>query len=52
MFTGIVAAVGRIEAVKPLGADDAAGVRLTIDAGTLDLTDVALGDSIACRRAR
>jgi riboflavin synthase len=51
MFTGIVAAVGRIEAVKPLGADDAAGVRLTIDAGTLDLTDVALGDSIAIQGA-
>ncbi len=51
MFTGIVAAVGRIEAVKPLGADDAAGVRLTIDAGALDLTDVALGDSIAIQGA-
>jgi riboflavin synthase len=43
--------VGRIEAVKPLGADDAAGVRLTVDAGTLDLTDVALGDSIAIQGA-
>jgi riboflavin synthase len=32
-------------------ADDAAGVRLTIDAGTLDLTDVALGDSIAIQGA-
>jgi riboflavin synthase len=51
MFTGIVAAVGRIEAVKPLGADEAAGVRLTIDASTLDLTDVALGDSIAIQGA-
>ena len=51
MFTGIVAAVGRIEAVKPLGADDAAGVRLTVDAGALDLTDVALGDSIAIQGA-
>lgn len=51
MFTGIVAAVGRIEAVIPLGADDAAGVRLTIDAGALDLTDVALGDSIAIQGA-
>jgi riboflavin synthase len=51
MFTGIVAAVGRIDAVKPLGADDAAGVRLTVDAGTLDLTDVALGDSIAIQGA-
>ena len=51
MFTGIVAAVGRIEAVKPLGTDEAAGVRLTIDAGTLDLGDVALGDSIAIQGA-
>ena len=51
MFTGIVAAVGRIESVKPLGADDTAGVRLTVDAGALDLTDVALGDSIAIQGA-
>lgn len=51
MFTGIVAAVGSIEAVKPLGADDAAGVRLTVDAGALDLADVALGDSIAIQGA-
>ena len=51
MFTGIVAAVGRIEAVKPLGTDADAGVRLTIDAGTLDLGDVALGDSIAIQGA-
>jgi len=51
MFTGIVAAVGRIDAVKPLGADDDAGVRLTVDAGTLDLNDVALGDSIAIQGA-
>lgn len=51
MFTGIVAAVGRITAVKPLGAEPDAGVRLTIDAGTLDLADVALGDSIAIQGA-
>ncbi|WP_206951513.1 riboflavin synthase [Trinickia acidisoli] len=51
MFTGIVAAVGRIEAVKPLGTNDAAGVRLTIGAGALDLGDVALGDSIAIQGA-
>ena len=41
MFTGIVAAVGRIEAVKALGTSDAAGVRLTVDAGALDLGDIA-----------
>lgn len=51
MFTGIVAAVGRIETVKPLGADEAAGVRLTVEAGALDLADVALGDSIAIQGA-
>lgn len=51
MFTGIVAAVGRIETVKPLGTEEAAGVRLTIEAGALDLADVALGDSIAIQGA-
>ncbi|MBL8380362.1 MAG: riboflavin synthase [Burkholderiales bacterium] len=50
MFTGIVAAVGRILEVKPLG-DAAAGVRLLVDAGTLGLTDVAIGDSIAIEGA-
>jgi len=49
MFTGIISAVGRIERVDPLGAD--AGVRLTIDAGVLDLSDVAPGDSIAIQGA-
>lgn len=49
MFTGIVAAVGRIERVDPLGED--AGVRLTIDAGGLDLSDVVPGDSIAIQGA-
>ncbi len=49
MFTGIVAAVGRIESVEALGAD--AGVRLTVDAGGLDLSDVAIGDSIAIQGA-
>lgn len=53
MFTGIVAAVGRIETVTPLGADNAdnAGVRLHVAAGGLDLTDVAIGDSIAIQGA-
>jgi riboflavin synthase len=44
MFSGIVAAVGRITEVTPRSG----GVRLAIDAGGLDLADVALGDSIAC----
>jgi len=54
MFTGIVAAVGRIADVESLadsaGANDA-GVRLTIDAGVLDLADVRIGDSIAINGA-
>jgi riboflavin synthase len=52
MFTGIVAAVGRIETIEPQQAGGAdAGVRLTIDAGTLDLSDVAPGDSISIQGA-
>jgi riboflavin synthase len=50
MFTGIIAAIGRINEVRPLG-DASAGVRLSIDAGTLGLADVALGDSIAIQGA-
>jgi riboflavin synthase len=51
MFTGIVAAVGKIAAVKPLEGGLDAGVRLDIDAGALSLADVALGDSIAINGA-
>jgi riboflavin synthase len=51
MFTGIVAAVGRIESVKPLGNDGDAGVRLNVNAGGLDLEDVQLGDSITIQGA-
>lgn len=43
MFSGIVAACGRITALVPL--ED--GVRLSVDVDTLDLDDVQLGDSIA-----
>jgi riboflavin synthase len=43
MFTGIITAVGRIEET----ASSAGGVKLRIDAAALDLSDVALGDSIA-----
>ncbi|KAI3606789.1 Riboflavin synthase eubacterial/eukaryotic [Cupriavidus necator H850] len=50
MFTGIVAAVGRIESITSLGAADA-GVRLRIAAGGLDLSDVIIGDSIAIQGA-
>jgi riboflavin synthase len=51
MFTGIVAAVGSIQSVKPLEGGSFAGVRLVIDAGGLPLADVALGDSIAINGA-
>lgn len=47
MFSGIVAAVGRITQLTPRN-DGTPTVRLTIDAGDLPLDDVALGDSIAC----
>ena len=43
MFTGIVAAVGRIDGVSTAPG----GVRLRIAAGGLGMDDVALGDSIA-----
>jgi riboflavin synthase len=49
MFTGIVAAVGRIVTISPLAENY--GLRLRIDAGPLDLSDVALGDSIAINGA-
>lgn len=51
MFTGIVAAVGKIESVTPLEGGSFAGVRLNISAGGLPLADVALGDSIAINGA-
>ncbi len=51
MFTGIVAAVGKIISIAPLGTGQDAGVRLTVDAGGLPLADVALGDSIALNGA-
>ena len=43
MFTGIIQAIGRIAAIESSGADR----RYRIDAGALDLSDVANGDSIA-----
>ena len=51
MFTGIVAAVGKISSVTPLVGGSFAGVRLEIDAGPMSLADVALGDSIAINGA-
>lgn len=43
MFSGIVAACGRIERIEPLQD----GVRLSVDTAELDLADVQVGDSIA-----
>jgi riboflavin synthase len=43
MFTGIVTSIGNITQAEPRDR----GLRLTIDAGMLDLSDVAVGDSIA-----
>lgn len=51
MFTGIVAAVGKITSIQPLGTSADAGVRLTVDAAGLPMEDVALGDSIALNGA-
>jgi riboflavin synthase len=51
MFTGIVAAVGSIISLTPLGSEPDAGLRLSIDAGGLPLADVAIGDSIAINGA-
>ncbi|WP_301103379.1 riboflavin synthase [Propionivibrio sp.] len=47
MFSGIIAAIGRICALTPRN-DGSPTVRLTVDAGLLSLDDVALGDSMAC----
>lgn len=43
MFTGIIEAVGTVAATEQIGGD----VRLQINAGKLDMSDVGLGDSIA-----
>lgn len=43
MFTGIIQATGQIERATPAGND----VKLVISTGTLDLTDITVGDSIA-----
>jgi riboflavin synthase len=44
MFSGIIAATGKIIRIDPREK----GVSLLIDAGSLDLGDVVVGDSIAC----
>jgi riboflavin synthase len=42
MFTGIVQTVGKVARIEPRGGDS----RLVIEAGSFDLADVAVGDSI------
>lgn len=43
MFTGIIQAVGKIDEITHLGED----IKLAVSANALDLSDVAIGDSIA-----
>ena len=43
MFTGIIQAIGTIAALEPKGQD----VKVRVQTGKLDLSDVQLGDSIA-----
>ncbi|MGX5217982.1 riboflavin synthase [Pseudomonas segetis] len=43
MFTGIIESIGHIRALTPKGGD----VRVYVETGKLDLSDVKLGDSIA-----
>ena len=47
MFTGIVQATGKITAIHTSSATPGSNLALTIDPGSLDLSDVNLGDSIA-----
>ncbi len=43
MFTGIIEAVGTVKRLQPTGGD----LRFVIDSGSLDMSDVQIGDSIA-----
>lgn len=43
MFTGLVEAVGEITALEKIGGD----LRIKVETGPLDLSDVSVGDSIA-----
>lgn len=51
MFTGIVAAVGKIIHVARLSDQEDTGLKLTIDAAALPMQDVVPGDSIAINGA-
>ncbi len=44
MFTGIIESVGKVDAIEHREGD----AKLIISTGQLDMSDVALGDSIAC----
>lgn len=44
MFTGIIQAVGAVRALSPRGGD----VEMVFDTAGLDMSRVAIGDSIAC----
>lgn len=44
MFTGIIQAIGKIQQIEDRNGDK----RFTIHAGKLNMSDVAIGDSIAC----
>jgi len=44
MFTGIIESTGNIERIEHKSGD----AKLTINVGLLDMSDVALGDSISC----
>lgn len=47
MFTGIIEAIGEIKKVTPLES----GIRIEIEPGKLDLSDIHIGDSIATNGA-
>lgn len=51
MFTGIVAAVGKITNIEPLGSTGQDGVHLTIQAPGFNMEKTKLGDSIAIQGA-
>jgi riboflavin synthase len=51
MFTGIITAIGRIRGIAPESTAPEAGVRLEVDAQSLERADVGLGDSIALNGA-
>jgi riboflavin synthase len=44
MFTGIIQAIGQVQAISPAAGGD---WQLSVAVGKLDMSDVALGDSIA-----